>query len=385
MGQLIFCWDDTISCMAKMKLISDRQALNECVRAAKKSKWIGVDTEFLREKTYYPLLCLIQMRTESESFCIDVLAIEDLIPLQEVLADKNSIKIIHACRQDLEALAQRLDDPICNLYDTQIAAAFCGYGEQVSYAALVESICRVRLEKSHTRTDWSARPLSPAQLQYAVDDVNYLDRMQESLDRRLAELGRQAWHHDECEKVLKSRDYRINPKDAWKRLKGAAKIPIRHQPSAKALSIWRERKAQQRNRPREWILSTRALTEICIRQPASLVLLSGIESVNAGVVRNSGAAILNVLKSNAPKSNACANDGASPIWENYAALDKQQKKRVKAIMNELKSVAEQANISESMLANRNDIEALIAGKTNIPLLEGWRYEFIGKRILAEFA
>ena len=385
MRQLIFCLDDTISCMTKIKLISDRHALDECIRAAKKSRWIGVDTEFLREKTYYPLLCLIQIRTESEGFCIDVLAIEDLIPLQEVFADKNIIKIIHSCRQDLEALDQRLNDPICNLYDTQIAAAFCGYGEQISYAALVESICRVRLEKSHTRTDWSARPLSPAQLQYAVDDVNYLDRLQEFLDRQLAKFGRQTWHRDECERVLKSREYRIDPKDAWKRLKGGAKIPIRYQQSAKALSTWRERKAQQRNRPREWILSTRALTEICIRQPASQTILSEIESVNAGLVRNSGAAILGVLKSNSPKSNACANDGASPIWENDAALNKQQRGRVKAVMNKLKSVAERANISESILANRNDIEALIAGKTNIPLLEGWRYEFIGKQILAEFA
>lgn len=365
--------------MTKIKLISQRKALDECIRAIKKSKWLGVDTEFVRESTYYPLLCLIQLRSESEGFCIDVLAIDELMPLQEIFADKNIIKIIHSCRQDLEALAQRIDEPLCNLYDTQIAAAFCGYGEQVSYAALVESICQVRLEKSHTRTDWSARPLSPAQLQYAIDDVNYLARLKEYLGNQLSKFDCQTWHRAECERVLKLNNYPINPEDGWQRLKGGAKIPVRYQRSAKALAIWREHRAQQRNRPREWILSSKALIEISTNQPANLSMLSKIPSVNAGLVRNSGSAILKVIA-----ANSFEKGDAKPIWETYAPLDKEQRIRVKAIMNKLKNVAERVNISESIIANRSDAEALIAGKTNILLLQGWRYEFIGKQLLAEF-
>ncbi len=367
--------------MIKSKLIADRHALDECIGIAGQSQWIAVDTEFLREKTYYPLLCLIQLRTESAGFCIDVLAIEDITPLQQLFSDNHIIKILHACRQDLEALAQRLEQPLCNLYDTQIAAALCGYGGQVSYAALVESLCRVKLEKSHTRTDWSARPLSSAQLQYAIDDVNYLEQLRRSLDSRLSALARQAWHRDECEKTLQAEDYLIDPEEAWQRLKGGTKIPIQYQRSAKALSIWREHKAQQRNRPREWILSSRALTEICMRQPLNLAELAAIESVHASVVKFSGAAILAVLEANSVATDAVMDE---PIWQNYVALNKQQREQVKAIMNKLKSVAEAASISESILANRNDIEALIAGTTNIPLLVGWRYEFFGKALLAEF-
>lgn len=377
--QLIFYLNDTISCMTKIKLIADRHALDECISAAKKSKWIGVDTEFLRERTYYPLLCLIQIRTESAGFCIDALAIEDLLPLQEVFADKNIIKIIHACRQDLEAFDQRLDESICNLYDTQIAAAFCGHGEQISYGALVELICQVKLAKSHTRTDWSARPLSSAQLEYAIDDVNYLAPLQEFLNRQLSQFGRESWHQDECERVLKLKNYQIDPDNAWQRLKGGAKIPIRYQQSAKALSTWRERKAQQKNRPREWILSSRALTEIATHQPTSLETLARIESVSTHIVKNSGSTILRILEENA------GMDNVNPIWSNEAPFDKQQRKQVKAIMNKLKSVAEPANISESILANRNDVQAFVAGKTNILLFEGWRYEFIGQQILAEFS
>ncbi len=365
--------------MTKTKLITGRYALDECIRELRKSNWIAVDTEFLREKTYYPLLCLIQIRSASAGFCIDVLAIDDLTPLQEIFADKNIVKILHACGQDLEALAQRIDQPICNLYDTQIAAAFCGYGRQVSYAALVESVCQVQLEKSYTRTDWSARPLSAAQLQYAIDDVNYINPLQQTLDSQLSKLGRQAWHRDECEKILAT-DCQIDPKDAWQHLKGGAKIPPHYQHSAKALSIWREHQSQKRNRPREWVLSTRALIEICLRHPANLTQLSALESVHHGLVKFSGTALLAILKSN----SAISDVALEPIWGNGVSLNKEQRGQVKTLIQKLKRVAEEARISSSLLANRKDIETLIVGETNIPLLKGWRYEFFGKQILSEF-
>ena len=362
--------------MIKSKLITDCRALDDCIRSIKQSSWVAVDTEFLRETTYYPLLCLIQIRTESVGICIDALAIDDLSPLQAIFADKNITKILHASRQDLEALDQRMDTPICNLYDTQIAAALCGYGGQISYAGLVESICQVRLDKSHTRTDWAARPLSSAQLQYAIDDVNYLYRLQQALANQLSEFGRCAWHREECENTLKLENYRIDPQDVWQRLKGGAKIPIKYQHSAKALSIWREQKAQQRNRPREWILSTRALTEICKCQPSNLAQLAELKMVNANVVKFSGNAILNILNT--------ASTGKTPVWHNYTPSDKAQRKQLSEIINKLKSIAEASHISQSMLANRHDIEAMIVGKVTIPLLEGWRYEFCGKEIVAEF-
>ncbi len=315
--------DDIITYMTKIELITDQRALVQRINAAKKSKWIAVDTEFLREKTYYPLLCLVQCKTESGEYCIDVLAIDDLSPLQDVFSDLDIIKIFHSCRQDLEALDQRLDESICNLNDTQIAAAFCGYGGQISYAALVESICHISLAKSHTRADWSARPLSHAQLQYAVDDVSFLNTLREFLETRLSKFGRQDWFRDECERILNLRDYRINPQDAWMRLKGGEKIPARFQQSAKALSIWRESRAQQRDRPREWILSTQALTEIAIQQPANLAALSEIKAVNPGLIGNSGESILQILRSNTSPGDPV------PVWKKFVPLDSEQRKRVR--------------------------------------------------------
>jgi len=350
--------------MTKIKLITDYDTLVEYSEAAKKSEWLSVDTEFLREKTYYPLLCLIQCKSKFEEFYIDVLAIKDLSPLQDLLAEQSVIKIFHSCRQDLEVLDQRLNGSVQNLYDTQVAAAFCGYGEQVSYAALVESVRGVKLDKSHTRTDWSARPLSPAQLQYAIEDVDHLNQLREFLDLQLAELGRRDWHREECERILNLKDYQIDPELAWKRLKGGVKIPAEFQQCAKALSIWREYKAQKRNRPREWIVSSQALKDISYQQPSSLSALAEIKTVFPGVVRNSGDAILKIVKSSSD------NEASGSVWKNFTPLDSEQKKRVREIMTRLKNIAEVGKISQSILANRNDIEALVAGGLDVPILEG---------------
>jgi ribonuclease D len=363
--------------MTKIKLITEQDTLDDYIADAKNSEWLAVDTEFLREKTYYPLLCLIQCKTETEEFCIDVLAIEDLSPLQQLLRNQAVTKVIHSCRQDLEALDQRLSGTMMNLYDTQVAAAFCGYGDQVSYGALVESVCGVQLDKSHTRTDWSARPLSTAQLQYAIEDVSYLNDLREYMNVQLLKLGRVDWHREECDRILNLKDYKIDPELAWKRLKGGGKIPVQYQQCAKALSTWREFRAQKSDRPREWILSSQALKDICCQQPSNLSSLSEIKTVYPGVIRKSGEAILKILNTSAGKTE--------PVWNKIEPLDSEQRKRVKEIMNRLKSIAEDGEISQSILANRSDIEALVSGKRDIPVLEGWRYKFAGERLLAEFA
>ncbi len=363
--------------MTKIKLIDDSNALAQCLEVASAANWVGVDTEFLREKTYYPLLCLIQVHTPFNTFCVDALAIKDLTPL-ELSFNGDAVKIIHSCRQDLEALDLRLDKPLRNLYDTQIAAAFCGHGEQVGYAALVESVCNVTLDKTHTRTDWRLRPLSPAQLKYAVDDVNYLNELRLFLNEELTRLGRVAWLEDECERILNLRDYDIKPEDAWKRLKGGSKIPPKHQQCAKQLAIWRETKAQKSDRPREWILPSQSLIDLCFKRPESINALNQIEGLSPGVIRNSGDEFIEIINTHE------FDDNDNPVWSRHEAIDSEQKSQVKAIMKKLKQVAEDANISQSLLANRNDIEALVTGGDEIALLTGWRNDFVGKQIVAEF-
>ena len=171
--------DDTIDGMNAINIIRSADELTAFIDAIGRTGWVAMDTEFLRERTYAPELCLIQAANDELTGCIDPLALDDLSALGALLADPAVVKIFHSCRQDLEALDTRTAIRAGNLYDTQLAAAFCGYGDQASYAALVEAVCGVRLPKSHTRTDWSRRPLSGAQLEYAMDDVKYLSPLRQ--------------------------------------------------------------------------------------------------------------------------------------------------------------------------------------------------------------
>ena len=365
--------------MSKINLVDTHSELNFRVDHALASRWVGIDTEFLREKTYYPKLCLIQCRTESDEFCIDALAIDDLAPLERLFGNPDIVKILHSGRQDVEALDQRLNHPLVNVFDTQIAASFCGPDEQVSYASLVESICQVNLAKSHTRADWSRRPLSKDQLQYAIDDVRYLRQIQMFLQDRLVASGKLQWHQSECLRSFGNKDFVIAPEDGWKRLKQGAKLPRRLQHIAKALAIWRENKAQIRNLPREWIMSTQTLLDICYKRPGDCNALSEMGSVSKKMVERSGDEILRVLQ------NVSGNDRDDPAWEKYRPLDGGQRRRVREIMEKLRTVAQEKNLSQALLANRSDVEALVTGESEILLLKGWRYDLIGRELQTEQA
>ena len=365
--------------MSKIKLVESSRELEQVVESLMAASWVGIDTEFLREKTYYPLLCLVQVHAENESHCIDPLKLDDMTSLQALLSDPGVVKIIHSCRQDLEALEQRMKVSMAGLYDTQLAAGFCGYGEQVSYAALAREFAGVELDKSQTRTDWSRRPLSGKQLEYAMDDVNYLSQIRNELDLQLQQLGRTGWMKDECDEIGRRKDYLVEPTNAWRRLKGGARIPRDRQVAARELAIWRETRAQASDRPREWILSSQALLDIVIRRPGSLDALSRIEKVNTGVVRKSGQAILEILDQNRP------GDTDQLVWSKYEPLEKEQRNRVKAAMNRLRDTADREKISPGLLANRSDIESLVSGGRDMPLMSGWRYDLVGRKLSELFA
>jgi len=358
--------------MTSINLIQQPEEFLRLMDLIKDSDWIGLDTEFLREKSYFPLLCLIQISANESSICIDPLAIEDLSALGAILNQASTTKVLHSCRQDFEVFYQRLGILDINLFDTQVAAAFCGYGGQVSYAALVEEICGVKLLKSHTRTDWSKRPLIDEQMQYAMDDVKYLGQLRDVLGEMLDKQGRLKWFEEECQRIAAEKNYIIDPEQSWKRLKGAAKLPVYAQPLAKALAIWRERRAQSKNRPREWILSSRSLMEICIKQPKSLSDLYSIDGLNGKTIDRVGEQIMQVLDH---EVNSHQN---SAIWKRKEPLDKQQRHIVKIFMKKISDVAHENNLAQSLLGNRNDIEALVCGNSQISILSGWRYQMIGK-------
>ncbi|MFW2440261.1 MAG: ribonuclease D, partial [Arenicellales bacterium] len=242
-----------------------------------KGSWIGVDTEFMRERTYYPEPCLIQLSGDAGIACVDIVVIKDLTPLKEVLLREDIVKLMHSCSQDLEIFHLLFDEIPPNIFDTQVAAAFIGKGDQLSYAALVEDICNVKLSKAHTRARWCNRPLSEEEICYAEDDVRYLPAMHDSLSAELESVGRHDWFTAEMQGITKSSVFAINESNAWQRMNALRQMAGRQLAAAKALASWREALAQSRDKPRSWILADKVLVRIANTLPATKNELASIE------------------------------------------------------------------------------------------------------------
>ncbi len=380
-----------LAAMVPPNLLRTGDDLADCMDALSRSGRVALDTEFLRERTYTPELCLIQIAGDSpadadpktgHAVCIDPLAIDDLSPLSALLADSGVHKIFHSCRQDLEALDTRMAVRAGNLYDTQLAAAFCGYGDQASYAALVESVCAVHLPKSHTRTDWSRRPLSRAQLEYALDDVRYLPALRRELDCMLEQKGRIPWHRAECEAAADPAHYRFDPDNAWTRLRGIERLDAAGRACAQRLAAWRERRAQDRNLPRGWILTTPALLQICRERPATTEALTKIPGITPKMAKRAGREILAMMaRGDSNGEDAGLEAARAPA----RLLTAEQRRTVKHIMGLLEQRAQQAEISRSLFANRQEVESFVRGRTDLPLFAGWRAQLAGDEILARYS
>lgn len=361
-------------------MICDHRALIDAIDAARRAGWIALDTEFLRERTYAPQLCLIQATwgRDQHAVCIDTLAVEDLSPLGALIADADVLKVFHSPRQDLEALDTRTPMNAANLYDTQLAAAFCGYGDQVSYAALVETLCAVHLPKAHTRADWSRRPLPEAHLRYALDDVHYLDPLRQTLATELARRGRCAWHAEECVRASAPSAWRSAPQDAWRRLRGISRLDPVGQACVKALAAWREERAQAHNLPRGWVLSNPAVLQICRRRPSTPAQLTKIADLSATTRQRAGKEIIDLI------ARAARADNAHQTIPEEQALTLEQQNQAKEIMNLLARRAQQVEISQSLIANRQEVENLVRGQTDLLLCKGWRAQLVGDEISARY-
>jgi ribonuclease D len=335
---------------------------------------IGLDTEFLRERTYRAELCLLQIADPAGPLCVDPLALEDLGPLVGVLSAPQPVKIMHASRQDIEVLfpAVGLVQPI---FDTQIAAALTGLPAQIGYGELVKRLLNHELSKAHTRTDWSRRPLSGEQVAYALDDVRYLLPLHAQLTAQIAQLGRTQWLSEELAALCDPRGYAIDPEQAWQRLKGLRGLDPARTRVARALAAWRERRAIERNRPRGWILDDATLREIVNQVPRTLAELAAIGEIPVGVVKHSGAEILECIRgADVPERLAPTAPRARPDPHKAAVV-----KQLSAIHQ---AVAAELHLTPEVLATRRDLEQLAEGERAVPVLGGWRREVIGKRLLA---
>ncbi len=353
--------------------IETPQQLQDFVEQVKHSPWLAVDTEFIRERTYYPRLCLVQVANDKVAAAVDPLALKDLSPLKALLLDPSIEKVFHAARQDQEIFLNEwgaLPQPV---FDTQPAAALLGYGDQVGYGKLIQQVLKVELAKDHSRTDWSRRPLDKAQLRYALDDVIFLGQAYLKMKQALEKQGRLAWLKPEFESLTAETTYALNPMDMWKKVKGRQHLKGVKLAVLQALAAWREKQALARNLPRRWILKDDVLLEIARRAPTDLKALERIRGVESKFVKHNGADLLERIRQalQLPKADwpRDSHRTARPTPEEEATLD--------LMSAALRLIALEAGLSPQAIASRKDLAALLGGDEKAALLQGWRKQVAG--------
>lgn len=357
--------------------IDSPQALADFCNTLQHAGWIALDTEFIRERTFYPQLCLLQVAVPGNIACIDPLAIDDLSPLFDILYDRSIIKVLHACSQDLEIFAYLKGAVPGPVFDTQLAAPLLGFPEQMGYANFVREVLGVALDKAQTRTDWSHRPLAAAQLEYAADDVRYLAQIYPDIRQRLEDLGRLAWLKSEFEACERLDRYLHEPAGAWRRIKGLDKLRPRALAIVQQLAEWRETRAQQKDLPRSWVLKDDALLDIGRLAPDSIEKLSKIRNLPPKTGERYGEEIIAAVKSAAqrqPEPLPEARRLAKPTAAEEALAD--------VLHAQLRLLADRYDINSASLASRKDLVALAQGEEDIALLRGWRLEMAGNELLA---
>ena len=355
-------------------MIATADALTAFAAGVARAPALALDTEFMREKTYRAELCLVQIAVDHEAVCIDPLALTDLAALAPLLTAGGGVKVMHAARQDLEVLlpAVGLVQPV---FDTQIAAALAGFPAQIGYAELARRLLAVELDKAHTRTDWTRRPLSAEQQEYALDDVRHLLPLRASLLETLERKGRMAWLEEELAALANADTLRVEPDEAWKKVKGLPALDESRQRLAQAVAAWRERRAIERNRPRGWILDDAVLREIVLRLPRTLAALTALPEMQESVVRKCGEELLELVR------DAAIADPPPPLPRRERP-DPALLAAVKRLAEIAAAVAGELEIGPEVLATRRELEKLVAGRKDVSLVRGWRAEVIGKKLLS---
>lgn len=359
-----------------MTLLTTTEALDQLCRELAKEPYVTLDTEFMRDRTYWPQLCLVQVAGLTLHAAIDPLSPElKLDPLFELLANPAVVKVFHAARQDIEIfhhLGGRIPAP---LFDTQLAAMVCGYGDEVGYEALVTQIVRAKIDKSSRFTDWARRPLSPQQLDYALADVSHLRVIYERLVAELAERGREDWAAQELAELTNPATYEQPPEQAWKRIKLRSK-DARFLAIVQALAAWREREAQRRDLPRNRVIRDDLLLEIAANRPTTVEALTQLRrisldrSATAGVVEAiNGALALPARELPKLPPPPKLPRGLGPVIDLLRVL--------------LKFQCEENHVAQRLVATAGDLEAIAADdQADVPALKGWRRAVFGAAALS---
>lgn len=360
-----------------MQLITTTAELETAIAALSRSPFVTVDTEFIRETTFWPELCLIQLANETTSALVDPLAADiDLKPFFELMADETVLKVFHAARQDIEIVHNRgglIPHPV---FDTQVAAMVCGFGDSISYDQLVAKVTGVQIDKSSRFTDWRHRPLSDKQLAYALADVTHLVDVYKHLAAELEREGRAHWLNEEMDILTSPSTYDLHPDDAWKRLKMRVRKPV-ELAVLQSVARWRELEARERNVPRSRVFKDDAIYEVAQQQPRDAAALGRLRSTPKGWERSAAATglllavnkALAIPKDELPRVPRPANnpEGASAAQELLKVL--------------LKLVAEEQGVAAKVIASADELERIAAEgeKADVPALHGWRRDVFGDK------
>lgn len=362
-----------------MTLIDDSEALAAFCRRLAGSPFVTIDTEFMRERTYWPKLCLVQVAGPEEAAAIDPLAEGiDLSPLFGLLAAPEIVKVFHAARQDLEIfyhLDGRLPAPV---FDTQVAAMVCGFGDQVSYETLVAKLARARIDKASRFTDWSIRPLSPRQITYALADVTHLRQVYRRLSQRLEKSGRSGWLAEEMATLTDTATYELDPLQAYRRIKTRS-ANRRFLAVLRELAAWRERQAQQRDLPRNRVLRDEALVEIAHHTPRTADDLARTRGLGRSFAQGSAGAELLA----AVERGLAVPDAECPEAEVRRELPRRAAPIAELLRVLLRMKCEEHEVAQKLLASAADIEAIAAlgEAADVPALHGWRRQVFGEAAL----
>lgn len=361
----------------KIQYIDTEAQLLRFCNQIRGAQWLALDTEFLREKTYYPKFCLLQIATPEYVACIDSIVLESLQPLLDIIYNPAVIKVFHSARQDLEIFYHLTGKVPTPVFDTQMAAPLLGFQENLGYAMLVSSLLNINLSKAHTRADWSLRPLSEGQIQYAAEDVIYLVEIYQKITAQLAKLKRSDWLKDEFSQLVSDSLYQPSPENAWLKIRGWKKLTNKQLVVVQVLAKWREQTAMTENRPRNWLLKDDLLIDLARVQPENQEKMLKIRNLHERTVKRYGQVLCQLI-------NQAKDQQAIKIQNSQHKVKKQDHQE--AILDLLSAVvrirADENSLNPAMLASRKSLESLLLDRSNSTLIQGWRAVMIGDELIA---
>ena len=355
------------------KIIISNDTLKEFINKCLKQKVLAIDTEFIRDNTYYPILCLVQIAGKDFAAAIDPLSGINMKPVWDLLSNEKILKIFHAGRQDIEIFLNLTGEIPKPIYDTQIAAMFCGFGEQVGYERLVEKFLGLSINKENQFTNWLQRPLTKSQLDYAISDVTHLIKIFPSINKLIEEADRQKWVHKEIEQLNKKDIYNVNPEEAWKKIKIKYSKPETLN-ILKTLAKWRENECKRRNIPRNRLIRDETLVNISLFKPKKIDSLKKIRGLPKNFSQNDLNEIIKMIN--------IAEKIDSEMWSQVFKFNKKSNVN-KCSLDLLKLLlvycSKESGLAEKLIADTVDLKSILDGKRDgLKVFEGWRYDIFGK-------